>query len=85
MCICSVCIGKVYIYLEHISSADLQPEPMQPILTHDGSNYAVWSKKMAFGGHNDDNLSFGDRQPQKPPTFGVSVEITAKTRLINNF
>jgi len=56
-----------------------------PILTHNSSNDADWFKEVPFGGQNDDSLSFGINEPYKLPIFGVSREIPAKTRLLNNF
>jgi len=56
-----------------------------PILMHDSSNDAVWSKEALFGGQNYDNLCYGGLQPQYHQYFSVSREIPAKTRLLNNF
>jgi len=50
---------------------------MLPILTHDGSNDAVWSKEVPFGCQNDYNLSFGGMQPKNRQYFGVSLELNS--------
>ena len=44
-------------------------QTIQPILTHNGSNDAVCSKEVPFGGGNDVKLFLGVENPPKPKFF----------------
>jgi len=72
MCIFSVYIyinSFIYIYIYFYFFRRSTARTTHPILTHDSSNDAVWSKEVPFVGQNDENLSFGGEQPQTPPIF----------------
>jgi len=58
---------------------------MQPTLKHGSSNDAVWSKEVPFGDRIVTIYLLGVSSPKNRQYFGVSREIQAKTRLLNNF
>jgi len=59
----------LYIYIYTIFFHRSTAQTTHLILTHDGSNDAVWSKEVPIGGQNDNNLYFARLQPKKPPIF----------------
>jgi hypothetical protein len=60
-------------------------QTIQPISTHDGSNDAVWSKEVPFGGGNDVKLFLGVEIPKNPNFLTPDAENPAKSIHSNNF